>query len=221
MEQIKAKIYSLMSEGVDKFPVAKVSPLISVDAQIQIRNISQAKNENDLINTIKNCVLCPLSQSRKKVFVGTKIANKKFFILSEFPQQDEEKKFFASEEIIIKLLEKLGIVEQCYFSFAIKCVPERGIPQNALSVCAKNNLRVELEAVNPEVIFCFGHRALAALVCLDPGLAGVGSAECIKSNFGKLQKETYFLPSSRDLQMFPNWRTLVWKFLEHFKVKNQ
>jgi uracil-DNA glycosylase len=205
-KQIQDRVYSLLTEGIGKFPRTKI--------------------ENN--TQIANCKLCPLSQTRKKVVVSSMISKKKFFILSEFPEIEDEsssQQFLFDEKsssgIIIKLLEKLGLFQHCYFSFALKCVPTKGIPSNALTLCAQHNLKRELQDVHPDIILCFGYRSLLALSQFDPTLLSIPLLEnssLFQFNFENTPKKVFFLSNSRDLQAFPHWRKQVWRFLEHLKV---
>jgi len=206
--QIKDKFYSLIAEGVEKFPKSQFN--------------------------ISNCTLCSLSKNRKKVLVSSKMVHKKFLVLSEFPETEDEASAVAkpvdeplfsdrsSSGLILKLIEKLGLFQDCHFSFALKCVPEKGIPQGSLSVCVQNNLKKELQAVNPEVILCFGQKALLALAHFDKSLLlAEENSLAMPFEFENRQKNVFFLASSRDLQAFPQWRNQVWSCLENFKVKKQ
>ncbi|MES2615389.1 MAG: hypothetical protein V4591_08240 [Bdellovibrionota bacterium] len=211
-EQVKHRTLSYIAEGVGKFP----------------KSVS-----NSIFTQISGCTQCPLYQSRKRVLVSPTVAQKKFFVLSEFPTLEDENsqsEFLYAEKspsgLIVKLLEKLSLLQDCHFSFALKCVPEKGIPATSLSTCAKNNLKLELHAINPEVILCFGSRSLLALAQLEPSLLNAHLSEnssVLTANFGKTSENhptnIYFLSSSGDLQAFPHWRSQVWRFLEHFKTE--
>ena len=225
-ELLKDKFYSLIAEGVEKFPMGfNLGPGLRRDDNLDRRDNSAQPGDD-----ISNCTLCPLSQTRKKVVVSSEIVKKKFFILSEFPELEDENsqtKFLFSEKsssgLIVKLLEKLGLLQDCHFSFALKCVPEKGLPKSALSICAKNNLKTELASVNPEIILCFGQRAIFALAQFEPSLLSVDLEENssnFKLNLENTAKTVFFLSSSRDLQAFPHWRNQVWKFLEPFKANS-
>lgn len=216
--QIKDKFYSLIAEGVEKFPN---NPYL-------ISNTDQTTHSNqDPYSTISNCSLCALAKSRKKVLISSEIVYKKFFILSEFPETEDEQSSTvysdkSSSGLILKLVEKLGLFQDCHFSFALKCVPEKGIPQGSLSICVQNNLKKELQAVNPEAILCFGQKALLALAHFDKSLLlAEENSLAMPFEFENRQKSVFFLASSRDLQAFPQWRNQVWSCLENFKVKKQ
>ena len=217
-EQVRDQIYSLIAEGVEKFP--------SMDVFAN----RESKFSEQASSSLLHCQLCSLSQTRKKVLVSPEFQKKKFFILSEFPEEGDENslsRFLYSEKsssnLMVKLMEKLGILEQCHFSFAIKCHPEKGIPENSLSLCTQHHLLIELQKVNPEVIFCFGPRSLFALAGLDKSIQPSNLIENSSKFIFRIQNQTksaFFLSSGRDLQCFPHWRGQVWRFLEQFKLNN-
>lgn len=219
-QQIKDKLYSLLSDGVKFFPNF---------AQQEIESPQIQKEVNT--NSIASCTRCPLSRSRQKVVVSQSnlMIPKKFFILSDFPQKEDENSDTvfspqSSTQLLVNLVQRLGVLEHSYFSFSLKCVPEKGIPEHALSLCAQHNLSYELEKVRPEVIFCFGHRSLSALLYLDPSLKSESLVENQTYSFFHFQNsksQLYFLSSSRDLQEFPPWRTQVWNALKCFSAQNR
>lgn len=225
-QQIIERTYSFISEGTQNFPKPAPShsplkpPQIPLDITVK---------PFDITSKISNCSLCPLSQTRKKVVVSSEIFPQKFFILSEFPEKEDENSTSpnlfsdkSSSGLILKLLEKLNILKQSYFSFAVKCVPEKGLLAGCISLCAQSNLKDELYAVEPEVILCFGQRALFALAHIDPAINSTSLSENASTfNFnleGSSPKRVFFLSSSRDLEAFPPWRNQVWHFLAHFKT---
>jgi uracil-DNA glycosylase family 4 len=204
-------MYSLLADGVKVFPKVE-------------KKFDFLENQN-----INSCTKCPLSKARKRVVVSEQIESKKFFVLSDFPQKEDEDsgEVFSdksSAQVLINLVQKLGISKTTYFSFALKCVPEKGIPDESLFTCSKHNLAFELQQTEPEVIFCFGYRALAALAYLDPNLASSLLNENQSQTFFHFQNhkiQLFFLSSSQDLQNFPHWRTQVWKQLERFSIQKR
>lgn len=218
-EQLQDKLYSLLQDGIEKFPLTKTT-----------RNTNEEQPGINPSAAVIQCQRCSLSMSRKKVMVQNKWLPKKFFVLSEFPESEDEQgqnpnlySPDSSSGLILKLTEKLNIQNDCHFSFALKCFPEKGIPENALSTCSQHNLKVELECINPEVILCFGPKALLFLAQLIPhknmeSPIENGSIFSLNLIAGKDAKKVFFLSSSRDLRQFPHWRTQVWKFLQPFAM---
>ena len=183
---------------------------------------------------VTQCRKCPLSQNRSKVLISTPILPKKFFVLSEYADRQDEsssQELFhpqSSSGIILNLVKKLGIAEQCHFSFALKCVPHKHTPEAGLTTCVTQNLLKEIKEVQPSVLFCFGARIFYALASLDPGLfyqAYMPKNEVLPSfskefslNLNKYKMTLFLLPTSQELKQFPQWRTSVWEQLERFRV---
>lgn len=203
-QQLQERMYDLLAQGVRLFP--KTSEM-----QMQL--------------DIKACTLCPLSKTRERVVVAPLIVQKEFFVLSDFPHKEDESSqdvfsMQSSSQILVNLLQKLGIVEKAHLSYALKCVPDKGFSGEALSVCVKQNLAFELRQVQPKVIFCFGHRALMGLAQLDPLLP---LSDCVENqgkktfSFANQKISLFFFSSSQDLRNYPLWRSLVWKQLQSFQ----
>lgn len=149
---------------------------------------------------------CPFTQAHKRVVVQQNMEQKRFFILAEFPETEDEasKGIFDSESstgVILNLIEKLGIRQAAHFSFALKSVPPKELPDDHVSCCMFETLKEELNRVSPEVIFCFGMRAFSALERLD------------------VSTKIYLLPTALELKHYPQWRLPVWSKLVHFKQK--
>ncbi len=181
---------------------------------------------------ISNCQKCVLSRNRKKVLVAESTIPKSFFILSEYPDIEDEssKELFNAEgssAIILNLIRKLGIEQDCHFSFSLKCVPHKTTPQMGLNTCITQHLLKEISRVSPKTIFCFGSRTFYALSALDPNLfyqahmpEKNGDLEQSKAFNFTLNGETialYLLPTAQELKQFPQWRAPVWMQLAHFK----
>ena len=209
--QITEKLLSSLVEGYERFPVPNP----------QLQPIFFSNSENPCSHIV-NCRGCSLSESRKRVVVEKSFDTKHYFVLSDFPDsQDVSSDDVYSAKsplssIAINLLNKLELQSNCYYSFAIKCLPEKELPEASLKTCALQKLSSEILAVAPQVILCFGYRALQALMCLDTSLKNSHFIEnseisqiCIENHKIRL----FFLSSIRDLRDFPHWRKQVWKVL--------
>lgn len=210
--QIKDKYFSDMLEGVVRFP----SPIL---AHKKEAIIGSAMNSPSIIS---KCKTCALSQGRKRVVVEKNFQSRSFFVLSDFPDKfDENSNDVYSEEsplslICLNLLKKLEIEKFCHFSFAIKCLPEKGTDENSLEICANKNLATEILEVAPKIILCFGYRALHSLLLLDSSLKShnfVENSECLVFSIEKLSIRLFFLSSLKDLKDYPLWRKQVWSVL--------
>lgn len=208
--QVKQKLLLDIVEGVGRFPIPSTSFVL-------------AKPPFDpSCSNISNCKSCSLHELRERVVVAKSFEPKAYFILSDFPDKEDaaSTEVFSPSSLLsniaINLMSKLEIQASCHYSFALKCVPEKGLPSDPF-VCANQNLFAEILAVAPKVILCFGHRALQSLISLDcsfknnPSL--VENTECPSICLDTLRIRLFFLSSIRDLKNFPHWRKQVWNVL--------
>ncbi len=223
LEQVKQKVLWAANQGLSYFPPIPASAQAKSGTAHQELSYSLAQN-------MATCQRCPLSQTRKRVLVEPTFLQKRFFILSDFPELADEQNTSSSlyaesssSGLLIKLMEKLNLLSQCHFSFALKCVPEKGVPQSALSQCALANLKQELEVISPSAILCFGNLSLRALEILSEEKFSKTTEENQEPIEFRLQKSNlqnpisiYPLSSSRDLNQFPMWRAQVWQALKGF-----
>jgi len=210
-QQVKMKMMSYLMEGVGRFP----TPSFPV-AQLHCAENSPQTTQ------VSACNRCELAQCRKRVVVATLYEPRDYFVLADFPEVHDEQSsevFAASSPlsaIAVNLLHKLKIFSQCHFSFALKCVPSKLFPLNALTTCAHSNLAPELSQVSPKMILCFGQKAFRALSCLDPLLVQTSFEENTQLHFvfrDNMPTTLFFLPSLQDLRDFPQWRKQVWDLL--------
>ncbi len=211
--QVKEKLFSSFVEGVSRFPIPCAYPLV-VDSPSPSNNFS--------CSLISACKSCPLFEERKRVVVADSFVSKEYFVLSDFPDKEDE---ISGEvysvcsplsSIVINLLTKLEIQTFCHYSFALKCLPEKGLSETSLEICARENLDSEISTVMPTTILCFGYRALQSLMILDRSLMShqfTENTECPSFRIGSLTIRLFFLSSIRDLRDFPHWRKQVWNIL--------
>jgi uracil-DNA glycosylase len=209
--QVKAKLLTSIVEGGGRFPAPSTYPLSNESFSI-----------DQPCSAISRCMYCPLHEERKRVVVAYTFSTKMYFVLSDFPDKEDE----ASSEvysihsplssIAINLLKKLEIQSFCHYSFALKCFPERGLLDTALEKCAKQNLLIEISTVMPKILLCFGYRALHSLISLDDSLKShhfEENKEGPSFHIGKHTVRLFFLSSFKDLKDFPRWRKQVWNVL--------
>lgn len=216
--QKKDVLYSLIAEGTSFFPAA-----FFAEEHVPAPPIGAAHTPSSPAFNPAGCTRCPLANTRQRVVFEPVSRTKPCFILSDFPhvleESTQEGPLFAEKSpagLVVKLVEKLGILAHCHFSFAIKCVPKNGIPVQTIPQCSAH-LAAELQAVQPRVLLCFGHRALQALACLDSSIKvdnlGENQSSFLWNALG-LQFKVFFLSSPSDLSAFPLWRASVWSFLQ-------
>jgi uracil-DNA glycosylase len=210
-QQVKIKMMSYLMEGVGRFP----TPSFPVAQPHRVDHSPQTTQ-------VSACNRCELAQCRKRVVVATQYELRDYFVLADFPDVHDEQSsdVFATSSplsaIAINLLHKLKIFSHCHFSFALKCVPTKLFPLNALTTCALSNLAPELTQVSPKMILCFGQKAFRALSCLDPLLVQTSYEENTQLRFvfrDNMPITLFFLPSLQDLRDFPQWRKQVWDLL--------
>jgi uracil-DNA glycosylase len=132
---------------------------------------------------------------------------------------------FSSEKapsaVLGRLLEKLPRGQDAHRSFAQKCFPKKGPLRGEALACAREVLSRELGVVQPEVVLCFGFRALtgvaealrlgdAQTVSLLKAAHQCGSCE-FQAPWGAVA--VVGLPSALELERFPEWRSGVWERL--------
>lgn len=208
--QIKQRLLSNIVEGIGRFPAPSMGFFFN-----------DSKQDNTC-TSISNCSSCSLFKARKRVVVAKSFEPKMYFVLSDFPdKEDEDSNEVYSirsslSTIAINLLSKLDIQTSCHYSFALKCLPERGLLHNSLEICSNQNLSIEISTVMPGIILCFGYRALQSLIALDSSLKNhqfMENTECPTFRIGNLTTRLFFLSSLRDLRDFPHWRKHVWNVL--------
>lgn len=194
---ISDRMCALIADGVQQFPHAK---------------------------DIALCKRCVRAEKRRRVIVAQEISPKKFFVLAEFPDADDESgtAVFAKNSntgVILNLLEKLGIDDQSHHSFALKCFSKNLVPDDHLPICVMENLFHEIQMVKPNVLLCFGARAFHALskFIMPAESLKLGNKHTFEYTSGSL--DVYPLPSAQELNQYPNWRLSVWSKLVHFKEK--
>jgi len=198
--------------------------------------VSEGVSQFKVNEEISTCQKCVLSKRRKRVLVNNSQKQKRFFILSEYPDIEDENgsNLFnphSSSGVILNLINKLGISDNAHYAFALKCVPHEHTPDTGLSTCVRKNLAQELGVVSPSILFCFGMRAFFALSSIDSNLQiqyqNARESEYDNSlktqvfyfNFNKTQIELYLFPTAQELKLYPKWRSPVWAQLAHFKQK--
>lgn len=243
---ISERVLALIAEGVGQFEQSQVQGfgLNEKLGEKLSEKLGEKLDEN--VTSITNCQKCTLSNSRKRVVVAHKFTPKPFFILAEFAELEDETSetvfgHAGSSNIILNLIDKLGIQNSCHFAFALKCVSLKQIPDDNISVCVQENLSKELNCVQPKTIFCFGMRAFLALWRFRDtsshvnGMSSPGDMSSRGLTTGSISPpdvnvkiiltmpygtvDLYVLPTPQELKQFPYWRQPVWSKLAHFKQK--
>lgn len=212
LQNIKARTMAHILEGVERFP-----------KPTKIETLPHLPSDENLAIKISQCGLCPLAKMRNHVVVSKEIVPKKYFILGDFPDSIEDKSGDVFSEksplasLILNLLSKIGIKNDSYFSYAVKCFPQKALYTDSLHICVQNNLIEELKCVAPEYIFCFGYRSLKGLYSalqITSSLKNINENSLLdKIEISGKVVQPYFLPSIKELYEFPHWRKQVWELL--------
>lgn len=151
------------------------------------------------------CDLCPVCAAAEGRFVSDGLAMEPgpILVVLEFPAfgPDAEHDLAATEganHLIDRLLKKAGLRGGCAFSYALRGVPREMPRSENINVCADRWLARELAARRPEVVLCFGARAL------------LGVQRALRSAAPPQEPRLMALPSAHELKIFPEWRQAVW-----------
>jgi uracil-DNA glycosylase len=217
--QVTEQYLAQIARGVQRFP----PPHSASEAALEVEQLpSEIASPAHRLPSELKCEKCPLKSSRTQLVAEPSFSPRKYMALLDFPDAAEQDspELFRNEKlashIAMRLLMRLGIQEQTHKSFALKCVPKNGIPNGALKSC-HDPLQFELERVAPQVLFCFGLRALLSLATLY-GFQLEQSVEIGELIHTKLPFRVFCLPSVRELESFPEWRAAVWHALQEFRT---
>lgn len=130
------------------------------------------KGWQQLVESIKNCKACKISESRNLVVIERGSRRAKWFIIGEAPGAEEDMKgipFVGSAgEVLDNIVDSfIPLEDRCsvYVTNSIKCRPPRNRKPDALET---NNcfpfLRAQISLVNPLVIITMGHTAFNSLL---------------------------------------------------------
>ena len=220
--QAQEQFKELTRRGVTHFPVP-AAPVLS----------QQDENPQASAVAVRTCTACSLHVQRKNVVHWPIVTRRPLFILADFPDEPQETQFQnewkqipdGRSALLWRLFERLGVRQQCYLSYAVKCVPHQGIPSQSVACCALHVTR-ELRQCAPAVVLCFGERALASLTLIDSACAAFhqrsqGSPSFFWMEFSATHpfaaapsvKKIGLFPSLIELEANPTWRQPVWNQL--------
>ena len=183
-----------------------------------------ASNTAKIIASLENCTRCTLCQGRQRVVTSSAIDKKPIVFVSDFPEVTDEAASSAEllfsnptsvHNVLQRLLTYLSLSEIVFRTFAIRCVPQKGIPNDALGEC-NNHLCAEIAAVDPTFIVCCGLRSAQSVLYKLPHsftqLPEVGEIPPVMIE-GK-QRRILLIPSARELEANEKWRGATAAFLK-------
>ena len=124
----------------------------------------------------------------------------------------------APSRILARLLDKLPGAAGAHRAFAVKCASKKGFLAGEACACAQQILALELAAVAPGCVLCFGGRAFEGLREAARQLgaalpADLGTASEVAWKAPWAEVRVLALPSALELDRFPEWRAGVWERL--------
>jgi len=132
--------------------------------------MTRRKQLEELDETIRNCTLCPLHETRINAVPGEGPANSRVMFIGEAPgaREDESGRPFVgrSGELLISMIQEIGLSRETVFITSIlKSRPpkNRNPTQAEISAC-RPYLERQIEIINPQVIVLLGGVAISSLV---------------------------------------------------------
>ena len=125
------------------------------------------------MDQIKNCEQCGLCKNRKNVVTGKgdPETSKIFLILSHPSQSEDETGKLKPHSFLAKFAKALSWTKkEIYMTRAVKCYAEGSTPSKESQIACYENLKAEIEQVNPSVIVALGKFA-ANVITKKPTLS--------------------------------------------------
>ena len=127
----------------------------------------------NLKETVKSCILCPLHLSRTNAVFGMGNPQAKIFLIGEGPGADEDRQGLPfvgrSGQLLDKILAACGFnrSEHVFIGNIVKCRPlENRVPTPEERATCLPYLLKQIELINPVIIVLLGSTALNGLI--DP-----------------------------------------------------
>lgn len=115
-----------------------------------------------LFEKIKHCKNCNLYRIRKQPVLEENFENKKFMLISDYPDSEDDyygKPFAGSlGELLQKMLFSIGLRrEDFYITLAVKCKPSAGkVPEDEEIQACQKYLFKEIKLLKPKLILALG-----------------------------------------------------------------
>lgn len=125
---------------------------------------------DDLHAAIRDCVRCPLGQTRTKFVFGVGNPAARVVFVGEAPGRDEDLQGIPfvgrAGQVLDQLLAEIGLDRgDVYICNVLKCRPPNNRdPEPAEVETCRPHLLTQLSLVDPEILVCLGRHAAAALL---------------------------------------------------------
>ena len=154
--------------------------------------MTRNKKLDQLHETIRNCRLCSLHQTRINAVPGEGSATAKLFFIGEAPgaKEDETGRPFVgrSGKLLTSLIEEIGLSrEEVFITSVLKSRPpnNRAPKQTEIELC-RPYLEQQIDLINPQVIILLGSAAISSMV-------GPWKVTESHGHFFEAQGRTYFM----------------------------
>jgi len=154
--------------------------------------MSSSKKLEKLHDSIRQCTLCPLHETRINAVPGEGSPNAEFFFIGEAPgaKEDETGRPFVgrSGKFLISLLNEIGISRKDVFITSVlkSRPPNNRTPKKSEIELCRPYVEKQIELIDPRVIVLLGSVAISALV-------GPWKVTESHGQFFKAQGRTYFM----------------------------
>lgn len=164
-----------------------------MDEDPLLEQLAKMSTLEEVYSIAKNCVRCPLSQSRTKVVFGEGDPYTKIMFVGEAPGEQEDiqaRPFVGKAGKFLEYLFKLAGLERSkvYITNTVKCRPPNNRkPRKGEMEKCNPYLKKQIELIKPQVICILGSASLEALLGKTDPISG------LRGKFIEKEGITYFI----------------------------
>lgn len=187
-------------------------------------------SHDDLIDHVKDCVSCDLSNERQNVVFNSGNPNADLMLIGEGPgqQEDEEGLPFVgrSGQLLTKILESVGINrDDIYIANTVKCRPpnNRTPLQSEMDACRDYLIR-QIQLVKPKIICPLGSAAVKSVLGQTEPITKI-RGQWITKSVNYMDDDLYLMPIFHPAYLLryaskdkggPKW--LTWQDMKEVKA---
>lgn len=140
------------------------------EKEILLVSGSESERLAVLKKRVEECVLCPLSHTRKKIVLGEGNPHSSIVFIGEAPGREEDRKgkpfIGPAGQLLTKAIEALGLKrEEVYIANVIKCRPPNNrVPRESEIASCLPYLLEQLGIINPSVVGLLGAVAIQSIL---------------------------------------------------------